>query len=540
MIAPTCRSARRIALTLGLSWVLLGALVAALRVDGANAAPATPATSGIPDAGCAALSVGDFSALLDAPTEISKTWTLGDPQQCRLRGLVSPNVGFEMALPERAAWNGKLIALGCGGFCGDLDQVYNVCTEVARRGYACVINDLGHRGTPFQGAWAYQNLAAKVDFGYRATHVSTIAAKAIVAAYYGGGAGRSYFVGCSTGGRQGLVSAQRFPDDFDGIIAGAPIRDLTNATMQIVWRGRADRDGNGRPILTAAKLPLLHRAALARCDAADGLSDGVIGDPLHCAVDPEALRCTGAEREDCLTDEQISVVRRLYAGAQDSHGRRLGPGEVFPGSELGWAGNFVATGEGPSIDYLLGAENYRYLSLLPDPGPTWKPEDFDFDRDPPRLALMEALFSGSNPDLRRFKERGGKLIMYHGWTDVVVPPGYSVDYHDLVTATMGGRARTDEFYRLFMLPGVDHCRGGAGADSVDWLTALEAWVEHGQAPDRLVGVALKSPGNFLGLDPPPAADNVRLSRPYFPFPARARYDGHGDPQSAGSFRRVEP
>jgi feruloyl esterase len=519
---------------------LFSAVLATLLCGAASVSAATPPLAAPPDPDCAALGGRDFAGLLDAPTEIAKTWTVGDPRQCRIRGLVSPNVGFEMALPERAAWNGKLIALGCGGFCGDLDQVYNVCTEVARRGYACVINDLGHRGTPFQGAWAYQNLAAKIDFGYRATHVSTVAAKAIVAAYYGGTAARSYFMGCSTGGRQGLVSAQRFPEDFDGIIAGSPIRDLTNATMQIVWRGRTNLDVDHHPILTADKLPLLHRAALERCDAADGLVDGVIGDPLHCTAAPEALRCTGADRKDCLTEAQIASARRLYSGAQDSHGRRLGPGEVFPGSELGWAGNFVAAGAGLPIDYLLGAENYRYLSLLPEPGPSWQPEDFDFDRDPPRLALTEALFSGSNPDLRKFRERGGKLIMYHGWTDVVVPPGYSVDYHDLVTATMGGRARTDEFFRLFMLPGMDHCRGGAGADSVDWLGALEAWVEHGQAPDRLVGFALKSPGNLFGLDLPAAPDAVRLSRPYFPFPARARYDGHGDPERAESFRRVEP
>lgn len=522
------------------SWGLFGVVFGVLLGGMASASAATPSVSGTPDTACTALATGDFSRLLDAPTEITKTWTAGTTPHCRVRGLVSPNVGFEMELPERAAWNGKLIALGCGGFCGDLEQVYNVCSAVAQRGYACVINDMGHRGTPFQGAWAYQNLAAKVDFGYRATHVSTVAAKAIVAAYYGGDATRSYFMGCSTGGRQGLVSAQRFPEDFDGIIAGAPIRDLTNATMQIVWRGRTNLDANHHPVLTADKLPLLHRAALARCDAADGLVDGVIGDPMHCAASPEALRCTGADGPDCLTDAQISSVRRLYGGAQDSHGRKLGPGEVFAGSELGWAGNFVAQGEGLPIDYLLGAENYRYLSFLPDPGPSWQPEDFDFDRDPPRLALMEALFSGSNPDLRKFREHGGKLIMYHGWTDVVVPPGYSVDYHDLVTATMGGRTETDDFYRLFMLPGMDHCRGGAGADSVDWLSALEAWVEHGQAPDRLLGFALNSPGNLFGLDLPAAPDSVKLSRPYFPFPARAVYDGHGDATRASSFRRVDP
>lgn len=489
---------------------------------------------------CDSLRSADFSTLLDAPTRIRSAVADGEgaDARCLVEGVIAPEVGFELRLPSAARWNGKFVMLGCGGFCGRTRDVYDVCDAVNARGYACILSDMGHRGTPLQGGWAYNNLQAEIDFGFRATHVTAKAGKAIAAHHYGNLPTRSYFLGCSTGGRQGLVSAQHFPADFDGIVAGAPIIDLTGATMQIVWNTRATIDEKKRNILPPEAVDLLHREVMKQCDAADGLADGILQDPRACRVDLSAIACKQGRARDCLDAEAVAAAQKLYAGARNSAGEPVGLAGLVPGSEKAWVGPYVGRSGGVGEAYALAAENYRYMGFLPDPGPSWQPEDFDFDRDPARLGLMEAILGGMNPNLKKFKQAGGKIIVYQGWNDVFVPPLNTIDYAAMVTGAMGGRETTDSFFRLFMVPGMDHCAGGNGASVIDWLTVLEAWVERGQAPDRLTAARLSRRTDILGLSPIDPT-TVTMTRPLFPYPAEARYRGTGDPSNAENFERVE-
>ncbi|MCK6371922.1 MAG: tannase/feruloyl esterase family alpha/beta hydrolase, partial [Gammaproteobacteria bacterium] len=394
----------------------------------------------------------------------------------------------------------------------------------------------------WEAAWAHDNLEAEIDFAYRATHVVAVAAKAIIATYHGRGPQQSYFRGCSTGGRQGLIAAQRFPADFDGIIAGAPVFDETGiAALHLIWSGRANLDDSGRPLLAPADVEHLHRSVLGACDADDGMMDGIIEDPRRCRFDPGQLACGAADPQPgCFSAEQVAAARRLYDGAADSAGRRLTPGGLAPGSERDWVPAFVGR-DGPAVFHPAGPvrDLYQYLIFLPDPGPVASASVFDFDWDPPRLALMETLYSAGNPDLRGFRDRGGKLILYHGWNDVEIPPAHMLDYFSLMQQAMGGAEQAASFTRLYMMPGVAHCRRGPGADTVDWLGYLEQWVEAGKAPEEVTAYHPRREQNYLGLPRPrfplPAADYDRIKRLY-PYPRTAGQGAGQIPASAGDSR----
>jgi feruloyl esterase len=484
------------------------------------AALALPARAAAPD--CAALLQASFAGLPDAPTTLASAVpvpaTPDLPAHCAVRGIVAPAVNFELRLP--VDWNGKFLHQGCGGLCGQVQPA--TCDDALARRYAVAVTDMGHAGQPWESAWARDNLPAEIDFAYRATHVVTVAAKAIIARHYGRPAARSYFRGCSTGGRQGLVEAQRFPADFDGIIAGAPVLDETGvAALHLMWSGRANLDDAGRPLLQPVHVDLLHRAVLAACDGRDGSKDGILEDPRRCDFDPAALACEGdTPGPGCLTTAQQAAVRRLYDGARDSRGAVLFPGGLARGSEYEWVPNFVGK-NGPAVFAPGGpvAELYRNLIFLPDPPADAAPV-FDFDRDPPRLALMESLYTARNPDLRAFRARGGKLILYHGWDDAEIPPALMLDYFATLQAAMGGPKATDGFARLYLLPGVAHCRRGPGADTADWLTHLERWVEEGRAPEAVETFHLTTEQNYLGLPRPrfPLApgsfDRAKAVRPF--------------------------
>jgi hypothetical protein len=495
---------------------------------------------------CTALLGRDFQGLPDAPTTLNAAAVVaaadGLPAFCRVQGYVAPQVNFELQLPLAPAWNGRFLMQGCGGLCGVAQPA--TCDDVLARDYAVVTTDLGHSGPAWQTLWAYDNLAAEVDFAYRGTHVVAVAAKALIAAYYGRPQTRSYFRGCSTGGRQALIEAQRFPADFDGIIAGAPVFSETGiSALHLIWSGRANLDAAGKPILAPADVTLLHESVLAACDADDGVKDGLIGDPGHCGWQPENLRCGAGRAAPCLDDAKLAVARKLYDGARTSAGVALTPGGLSKGSEREWVPYFVGR-DGPATFNPAGPVNalYRYLIFMPDAGPAGQAADFDFDRDPPRLALMESLYSPLNPDLRAFKARGGRLILYHGWDDAEIPAAHMLDYFSLVERTMGGPAPTGEFLRLFMLPGVAHCRRGPGADAVDWLSYLERWVEQGAVPEQVLAHHLVQEENYLGLPrkrfplTPTEYDRVR---PVYPYPATARYRGRGDPADPASWQPVK-
>jgi hypothetical protein len=486
------------------------------------------------DACEALLSATEFSELPDAPTSLSVATIVeaadGLPAHCRIEGRIVPQVKFELRLPV-GTWNRKFLMQGCGGLCGRVNGA--TCDDALVRNYAVVVTDLGHDAPPYEASWAQDNLAAEIDFAYRATHVVAVSAKAIIGRFYKAPPERSYFRGCSTGGRQGLVEAQRFPDDFDGIIAGAPVLDETaTAALHLIWSGQANLDASGEPILSPKRVAAVHDRIIDACDGADGFEDRIIEDPRQCDWEIELPECRGDRvTQRCFTGAEIEVLRKLYDGPWNSEGDRLLPGGLMPGSEYEWVPNFVGS-DGPALFHPDGPikQLYQNLIFFNDPGPGHSASEFDFDRDPARLALVETLYSAKNPDLRRFRGRGGKLIIYQGWDDIEVTPMNTLDYFETMQATMGGRAATREFARLFMLPGVAHCRRGSGADAIDWLTALERWVEFGEAPESVVAHHLVDAQSYAGLPRlryPLVPTAYDWARPVYPYPGVARFGGKG-------------
>lgn len=498
-----------------------------------DANPATPA--------CRAVMLQDFTTLPDAVTAIQTATVIapkGDlPEYCRIEGYVSPRIGFEVRLPT-TTWNGKFMMQGCGGMCGKLNM--EAAEDSLVRGYAVVNTDLGHRGESFIATWAYNDIQAEIDFGYRATHVVATAAKAIVGAYYGKPPSYSYFNGCSTGGRQAMVQAQRFPYDFDGIISGAPVlNEIGDGILHLLWSARANADKDGNPIMDARKIPMLRKAVMAKCDKLDGLEDNILQDPRACDFKPEELQCKGKENATCLTAAEVSVVNKIYDGAKNSKGDLLFPGGMARGSEYEWSPAFVGanTPDGKKTNGLALAPSSmiyqfaQYLTFFNDPGPGYNPMSYDWDRDPQRLMLTETFYNAQNPDLRKFKANGSKIILYHGWDDLEIPPGLSLDYYETAARTMGGYEATREFFRLYMVPGMAHCRRGPGADGLDVITAIENWVEKGQAPDALPAYKMAKDQPYNGLPRlrfPLKPEDYVWVRPVYAYPDVATWDGKGD------------
>jgi hypothetical protein len=348
---------------------------------------------------CASLAGMDFSNVPDAPAQTTRSSSVAAtdplPAYCRIEGYIATNIGFEIRIPEQG-WNGKLLMQGCGGFCGSYAGIAQ-CDDALARGYACVATDLGHKSTSFDGKWAYNNPQGGIDFYYRATHATAQAAKAIVTAAMGQEIEKSYFRGCSTGRRQGLISAQRFPKDFDGIIAAAPAGVSPGGGLHLIWSALANLDEDGEPILPASKLPLLYDAVLQACDGLDGLEDGLIEDPRKCTFDPADLQCWRRPAADCFTGPEVAAIRRIYQGATDSEGNALYRATPMPGSELLWSPAYIGVEDQPSIYYIFGGEFFRYAAFAEDPGPSWQPEMFDFNLDPPRMGYNRHLNFASNP-----------------------------------------------------------------------------------------------------------------------------------------------
>jgi feruloyl esterase len=516
-------------------------------------------------AACAAIAspvnAAPLAALTDAPTTILSARIVAAerdvPEHCRVEAQVSPTVGVLVKLPT-TNWNGKFIEIGCGGPCGRYSLESTEPPLI--RGYATAVSDMGHKGNEW--GWAYNNAPAQLDFGFRATHVTAVAGKAITEAFYGKAASRSYYSGCSTGGRQGMVSAQRFPYDFDGIVAGAPVLNQTGVrALFLVWNARANIGPDRKPILAPDHLKVVRDAVMAACDGKDRLKDGLLQDPRACTWQPKEIECRGGSTDRCLTAAQVAVVERIYNGAATSEGRSLFPG-MPRGSELSWTPDFIGR-DGRVGDRLGNADgvsqsSINYLAFFYSPGPAYSAFDFDYDRDPPRLGLTEYVFNAQNPDLRAFKARGGKLIHYHGWDDNQIPAALSIDYYETVTRTMGGREATRDFYRLFALPAMNHCHTGIGASEADWLGALEAWVERGQAPDLVLAYKARAEGfagagrsfpqvtsatgeTYLRLPRFPNDEqsyDVAAPRPVYAYPDVAVYSGSGDVNDPKRWRRA--
>jgi hypothetical protein len=508
-------------------WIPLLALMVAVRAEAASDDPATTVRSR-----CEALRVADMTHDPAVPIRISAPFTrfvdaAGDvPAYCQVSGYIAPNVGFEIRLPA-SGWNGKLLEIGCGGDCGFIQA--GACRGPLQRGYACIATDTGHRGQG--GLWALDDIQAQIDFAYRAVHVVALAGKRIVEQHYGSPPKHSYFFGCSTGGRQGLIEAQRFPHDFDGIIAGAPWIADSDSAMNALWAARSLRGDDGKPLLTPAEMRAVHDAVVAACDSDDGVKDGIIGDPRRCTFDPASLLCAEQREAPCISARQADAIRRVYDGPADSRGKRLYPSGAARGSERNWiddgSGSGYIRADGSPGESEEWATSFFRFMVIPPSGASWKPADFDFDRDPVRFAssTQEPLLNATNPDLRRFRNAGGKLIVYQGWNDESTIPAMTIDYYETVEKTMGGRAATQSFFRLFMVPGMNHCGAGDGAFAVDYLSALEAWVERGLAPDVLAGAHPKTLEDtdtttyapILRRFPLAPAD-VLFSRPIYPYP----------------------
>ena len=512
----------------------LAALLLACGAAGSTTAAAQVAVTAItPAMPCGGLRAVDLSTVPDAATHVTSAIPVdaaaGQPAYCEVEGYVAPQVGILMRLPTQG-WNGKFLEVGCGGFCGVFTFIRD-CDAPLRRGYACITTDMGHKGLEVEGVeWAYNNPQAVIDFGYRATHVTALAGKAIVERFYGRRPDRSYFSGCSCGGRQALVEAERFPDDFNGIIVGAPGISYSEFTLGFALRARRLQVDSGKPLFDPAAIQFIGRAIVAQCDMNDGLRDGQIGDPRLCRFNPRAHICRSGAAADCLTQEQADAALSFYRATRSASGDRLGDRAFLPG----WEGSYLGMGDAPVLKRRFYEDYFKYMALVPNPGPAWRFEDFDLDRDPKRMGMIDALIGADNPDLSRFKAAGGKLIFYHGWADGGLSPLTSIDFYQRIERTMGGRATTQDFLRLFMVPDMDHCAGGKGPWAVDYLSYLDDWVERGRAPDVMVGAHHSDDPSFRAAD----GTSPQFTRPIYPYPLRARYKGRGDPNSAASFKPV--
>lgn len=451
------------------------------------------------------------------------------PPFCRVAGVIAPTVEsqirFEVWLPLDT-WNGKFAGVGNGGWAGVIS--YGALADQLRRGYATASTNTGHEAGPGTNAakFAFDKPEQLIDFAYRAHHETAMQAKSLVQAFYSKPAERSYFIGCSSGGYEGLMSAQRFPADYDGIVAGMPANNWTrlmagdfNATLAVFK--------DGASLLTPAALGVLYRGALAACDASDGVTDGVIGDPQRCRFDPSALVCTASQTpESCLSPAQADAARRVYQGLRDPKtGAQLYPG-LAPGSEPFWPNR------NPANPFAIPIAHYQWL-VFADPDWDWRTFAFsdpaDYEAHLKAEAKLAPIMNATDPDLRAFRQRGGKLLQYHGWVDQLISPQNSIDYHDSVLAFFGGKTNrgvaareVQSFYRLFMAPGMAHCGGGPGPNTFDMQAALEQWVEHGTAPERIVATRVLN-----GI--------VDRSRPLCPHPQLAVYKGSGDTNDAASF-----
>jgi feruloyl esterase len=475
---------------------------------------------------CGSLSAG--STLGDAAIEriAALPATAEYPAFCEVRATITPTAGSRIGavyrLPER--WNGKLLGIGGGGFAGNLRL--DDAKEGLSRGYAIVQNDLGHPSeNSLDPSFAVlpdgsQNVEGIIDFGHRATHLATVVGKALVERHYGRAHDYAYWQGCSTGGRQGLAEVQRYPEDYDGVIAGAPVYTpltYSNAMLRVqMFHGRPGSN------LLPEQVPTIRDAVLAACDANDGVEDGILTDPRTCTWDPAELQCPAgtAPSADCLSPEQVDTVRSVYSGVKLDDGR-FAAMPLMRGGESDWVMRSIGTPERPrGLNAELGAPFMAYIAVG---DPDYDFMTFDPNRD---FAVLDGGIAATevyqqNPRIGEFVRNGGKLLLWHGFNDPGPSPLSTIDYYE---AVLEHTPEAKDAVRLFLAPGVLHCRGGSGPDRFDTLTAIESWVERGVAPESLIATKEGSP----------------ISRPLCPYPQLPKYKGTGDTNDAASFECAAP
>ena len=440
------------------------------------------------------------------------------PAFCRVAATLTPSadsdIQMEIWLPAEN-WNGKFLAVGNGGWAGTIS--FDAMATGLRRGYAAASNDTGHSDAGARFAMSHDKL---VDFAYRAMHEMTVQSKTIVGAFYSRPPRLSYYQGCSTGGRQGMMEAQRYPDDFDAIIAGAPVYNMVHlnvsqTALQVHMLKNPER------LVPQDKVTLVANAAVAACDANDGVKDGIINDPRSCKFDPGTLVCRAGDAVDCLTPGQVESARQLYSAVKTKSGEVVYPGRSA-GVESGWAARIPVPGK--PVNPLWG-DMPRFVGHR---DANWDPMSFDLDKDLALVLKNGSFIEASDPNLSRFKARGGKLLLWHGWADPGPAPENTINYYSQA-ATAAGGGSPDDWMRLFLMPGVAHCGGGVGPDQADFLGAMERWREEGGGPAQIT--ASRNPGRG-GLTP--------MTRPLCPFPQVAKYKGTGSTDEAGNFTCAAP
>jgi len=473
---------------------------------------------------CAQLLREDFSRIPGAATTIMGAGVVDDDPgteaYCSVKGYIQPQIQFEIRLPTKT-WNRRYLQTGCGGTCGQVN--IQDCEDALERNFAVAAQNMGHVGYR-DGLWA-SDPYLRTDYGPRSTHVTSVVAKAIIERFYGRKAAFSYLRGCSTGGREGLMAALHWPEDFDGIIAGDPAFPSRQGGIMNNWIARHLNTDDGIPVFGEESLAFLHSRVLDRCDATDGLEDGIIEDPRNCDFNLATVPVCpdGIASADCLTEQQIDAARKLYEGPRDSRtGELLYPGWVVFGSEKSWS---------PALNINYTDQFLRFMAFAENPPPGYSYRDFNFETDvaalEPYAAVYDPVPPHEDPDMSAFHERGGKLIVYHGWADGTVSPMTSIDFYSEVAQKLGGIDKISGWYRLFMVPGMFHCRGGDVPDQFDALSAIVAWVEKNQAPERIVASQMDG-------------EKVLRTRPLYPYPAVARYSGTGDLNDAANWTPVRP
>jgi feruloyl esterase len=466
---------------------------------GRGAAPAAPAAA-------EGRGRGGPGGVAPAPPQIA-------PAHCRVNAILRPSpdseIEMEAWLPEN--WNGKFQFVGGGGWAGTIS--FPAMVTAIQEGYATASTDTGHKGG--NALFAINHPEKVVDFAYRAVHETTVQTKALITKYYERPARLSYWNGCSTGGRQGLMEAQKFPDDFDAVIAGAPANyqthlhawDLSVAVPVL---------NNPAAALTQSKLDALRDAATSACDAQDGVRDGLINNPRACKFDPSVLLCKGGDGPSCLTPPQLDAVKRAYATTKTKSGESVFPGKE-PGSEYQWMA-FLGGRQAPGVS--VGSFQVAYNNA------DWDAKGFDVDRD---LKIVDdkvgTIINAVNPDLSAFKAHGGKLLLYHGWNDTAISPGNTINYYESVLKSMGGKSggkQLDDFVRLYMAPGMQHCGGGPGPNQINYMAIMERWRESNQTPASIEAIHV-------------ANNRVDMTRPLCPYPQVATYKGSGSVNDAGNF-----
>jgi feruloyl esterase len=431
------------------------------------------------------------------------------PAFCRVAATIRPTsdseIKIEVWMPA-SGWNGKFQGVGNGAWQGSIGTA--ALATALRRGYATASTDTGHEGG--SASFALGHPEKLIDFGYRAVHEMTVKGKAITTAFYDNKAPQhSYFVGCSAGGKQAIKAVQMFPTDYDGVVAGSPGVNWSGRALQTIWVGQAVAEAP----LPQAKFAAVNAAAVAACDEIDGVKDGVIENPRQCKFDPKVLQCSAADSNTCLTAPQVETARRIYANVTNSRTKQSHVAGLSPGSELGWNTMAGAQPFGPGVDL------FKYI-VFSDPNWDFKTLNWDSHIDMTLKASkdMDAL----DPNLKPFFDRGGKIVSYHGWSDPQISPGSTVDYYQTVLDRMGGASKVHENYRLFMVPGMNHCGGGTGTDQFDMLTSLENWVEKKQTPASVPASRVAN------------GQTVR-TRPLCPYPQTAVYKGAGSTDDAANF-----